>query len=49
MKLITLKRDPNIKINNAVTYYLNPDYIYIPTRETWLENTEFIYKKEIRK
>ena len=44
MKPITLKRDGNIKINNEITYYLNPDFVYIPSADIYFNSMHFIYK-----
>ena len=34
MKLVTLEKNPNIKISTKIEKYLNPDYIYIPYNKT---------------
>ena len=47
MKLITLERDPSIKINNDIIYYLNPDYVYIPSQDIWIDDRKFIHKNSL--
>ena len=49
MKLITLNKDPNIKIDNKLTYFLNPDYVYIPIFKNKLKvkQNEYICKGDV--
>lgn len=32
MKLVTLNKDSKIKISNIITYYLDPDFVYVPAQ-----------------
>ncbi len=49
MKLITLNKDPNIKIDNKLTYFLNPDYVYIPIFKNKLKvkQNEYVCKGDV--
>lgn len=44
MKLISLEKDPNIKIANSLEYFLNPDFIYLPAENIQVHQNEFVYK-----
>lgn len=49
MKLLSLKKDPNIKINNEITYYLNPDFVYLPGTKTLVNQDAKVTKNmEVR-
>ncbi len=45
MNLITLDIDKNININKNITYYLNPDYVYIPCqkKDILIKQNESVY------
>lgn len=43
-KLISLEKDPNIKISNSLEYFLDPDFIYIPAENIQVHQNEFVYK-----
>ena len=44
MKLVSLKNDPNIKIENNITYYLNPDFLYLPSKGILVKQNSLVYK-----
>ena len=44
MKLISLEKDPNIKIPKDINYYLNPDYIFLPGENIHVKQDEIVYK-----
>ena len=44
MKLISLKKDPNIQINKEIEYFLNPDFLYIPGSNIKVTQNEVVYK-----
>lgn len=49
MHLITIDKDKTIVPNNKIVYYLNPDFIYVPTiqKNMLVKQNEFIYKNQI--
>ncbi len=47
MHLIKIEKDKSIVPNEEITYFLNPDYIYIPIKNITVKQNEFIYKKQI--
>lgn len=46
MKLISLKKNPNIKINKDIIYYLNPDFVYLPGSNIQVSQDEQVLKGE---
>ena len=30
-----------------ITYFLNPDYIYVPAKKIYVKNHEYVYKNQI--
>lgn len=42
-----LKKIEGIKFEPKITYYLNPDYIYIPYKKLDLKQNEIVYKKMV--
>ncbi len=49
MKHIRIEKDKNIIPNDNITYYLNPDYIYIPVENSNIlaKQDEYIYKDQM--
>lgn len=47
MKLITLNKDPNIKINNEITYYLDPDFTYMPADKILVKQNASVAKNMV--
>ena len=39
-----LNIDKNIMPNKNITYFLNPDYIYIPAKNIYVKEKEYVYK-----
>ena len=46
MKLISLKKNLNIKINKDIIYYLNPDFVYLPGSNIQVSQDEQVLKGE---
>ena len=44
MKLVSLKKDQNIKIENTIIYYLNPDFLYLPSKDILVKQNSLVYK-----
>lgn len=42
-----LNKDKNIKPNINITYFLNPDYIFIPAKDIYVKTNEYVYKNQI--
>ena len=47
MVLIKIDKDKNIVPNKEITYYLNPDYIYVPVKRISVKQNDYVSKKEI--
>ena len=42
-----LNKDKNIVVNKNITYFLNPDYIYVPASKIYVKEKDYIYKNEV--
>lgn len=42
-----LNKDKNIVPNKDITYFLSPDYIYIPAKDIYVKTKEYVYKNQI--
>lgn len=47
MHLIKLEKDKTIIPSKNITYYLNPDYVYIPVRKYNVKQNEYVYKNQV--
>lgn len=39
-----INKDKNIVINKNITYFLNPDYIYVPAFKIYVKDGDYVYK-----
>ena len=42
-----LTKNKNIVPNKNITYFLNPDYIYVPAKNIYVKDGEYVYKNQI--
>ncbi len=47
MHLTKLEKNIHIVPNKSITYYLNPDYIYLPLPKLYVSQNERVYKNQI--
>ena len=42
-----LNKDKAIVPNKNITYFLNPDYIFVPAKDIYVKNHEYVYKNQV--
>ena len=42
-----LTKNKSIVPNKNITYFLNPDYIYVPAKNIYVKDGEYVYKNQI--